>query len=207
MCPLTADLVNWDSLPMPMPAANLKALYLLKQNLRTLLWKRKEDQVTLAKHVGHTKAWINKFLSPNPPPPGEKEPAISLRDLDRIADFFGLAPYQLFQPGISALTERRTSADRRSGQDRRIGHTARLLTELRVELNKVPHFATPTPGGTYDLSTVPPAVIVLEAARLVAEHPQLKLSGKQTSGARRRVAGAPRRHRSVRRPDPGAPKP
>jgi hypothetical protein len=44
---------------------------------------------------------------------------LPLKYLDRIADFFGLATYQLFQPGISARYERR-KAERRTGRDRRV---------------------------------------------------------------------------------------
>lgn len=115
----------------PMSPA-LRALPLLKQNIRTLLGVRKEDQVTLARYCGHSKAWINKFLN-------EQDVEVQLKDLDRIADFFGIATYQLFQPGISALTERRIASERRSGRDRRIGHGGRHLAYLRAEANKLPH--------------------------------------------------------------------
>ena len=49
-----------------------------------------------------------------------------LKYLDRIADFFGIATYQLLQPGISPLTERRSGLDRRLGRDRRISHAIPL---------------------------------------------------------------------------------
>lgn len=39
---------------------------------------------------------------------------------DRIADFFGVETYQLLQPGVASLTERR-KAERRNGRERRVG--------------------------------------------------------------------------------------
>lgn len=109
----------------------VKALRQLKANIETLLAHRKEDQATLARWCHHSKAWINKFLN-------DPEASIQIKDLDKIADFFGIAPYQLFQPGISAITERRKSGDRRSGHERRIGHAGRHLANLRAEHNKLP---------------------------------------------------------------------
>lgn len=90
----------------------LKASYLLVQNIRSLLIARGEDDKALAMWAGHRPAWISKILS--------SERGIKLKDLDKIADFFGLTVAQLFQHGISPLTERRKKA-RRSGQDRRTG--------------------------------------------------------------------------------------
>ena len=99
------------------------ALYLLRRNIAELLRTRKESQHSLAFSLGHDKSWLNKFLN------GERE--IQLRDLDKVADFFGLSPYQLFQPGITAFTERRLGTERRTGRDRRVGHAARQA--LRVD--------------------------------------------------------------------------
>src|SRR5678816_4275505 len=90
------------------PQVQLKAIYVLRENIRKLLDARKEDQQTLARWCGHDKSWINKFLN--------EGRGVTLKDFDRIATFFGLETYQLFQPGISMLTERRTAIERRSGQ-------------------------------------------------------------------------------------------
>lgn len=84
---------------------------LLKENIRALLAARGEDAKALAVFCGHRPAWLSKILS------GER--GISLPDLDKVADFFGLTASQLLQHGISPLTERRR-ANRRSGQDRRV---------------------------------------------------------------------------------------
>jgi hypothetical protein len=99
------------------------ALYLLRRNITDLLLTRKESQHSLAFSIGHHKTWLNKFLN------GDRE--IQFKDLDGIANFFGLQAYQLFQPGISQLTERRKGKDRRTGRDRRIGHAGREY--LRVD--------------------------------------------------------------------------
>lgn len=97
----------------------LKADALLAENIRSLLSVRREDARSLAVWCGHTGAWISKVLS------GER--GVPVKELGRIADFFGLTVAELFQHGISPLTERRKAHrrgthDRRSGQDRRVAH-------------------------------------------------------------------------------------
>lgn len=101
------------------------ALEQLRQNIAALLRERKEDQKTLAFTMGRHPTTINKFLK------GSRE--LQLADLDKIAQFFGLATYQLFQPGISSVTERRQGRDRRSGRDRRVGHIGRQLHALSLQ--------------------------------------------------------------------------
>lgn len=105
-----------------LPITQLRALDIIRQNISALLVARRESQSGLAAWLRKDKSWINKFLN------GHRE--IQLKDLDRIADYFGLATYQLFQPGISPLTERRSASDRRSGRDRRIGHQQREASAL-----------------------------------------------------------------------------
>ena len=175
----------------------LKALYLLKRNVRALLDARHENQVTLAAWVGHSKAWLNKFLK-------DEYAEIQFRDLDRIASFFGIAAYQLFQPGIHTLTERRKAGDRRSGSDRRIGHQNRLLTVLRSDISKVPHLAA---KGTHDLSTLPSEALAESKRSLQAalDHIRAEESRRQIASTRQQVSGEPHRRRDPRRHDPGAP--
>lgn len=115
-----------------------KTLYILRENIRSLLIARKEDQVALARWCGHDKSWLNKFLN--------EGRGIRLADLDRIGAFFGVEAYQLLQPGISRLTERRSDVERRTNTDRRIGHTGRLVRALQSEVNKVPRLAAPSRG-------------------------------------------------------------
>lgn len=96
----------------------MKANLLLKQNIRTLLAARKQEQTALARWVRpgvrDPDPWLSQILS-------KPDREFQTKYLDRIADFFGIAVYQLFQPGISRFTERRSGLERRSGRDRRIG--------------------------------------------------------------------------------------
>lgn len=94
----------------------LKASRLLEQNIDALLRARGQRRTDLAKYCRRTDGWLSKILSDDE----TAKRGLPLKYLDRISDFFGIATYQLFQPGISPLTERRSRRDRRSGHDRRI---------------------------------------------------------------------------------------
>lgn len=96
----------------PRMRRELRADHLLAENLRTLLANRRLDDSALAVWCGHKPAWISKILA------GER--GVPLKELGKIADFFGLTVSQLFSPGISPLTERRRG-ERRSVEDRRTG--------------------------------------------------------------------------------------
>lgn len=89
---------------------SVSARFLFRQNVRALLIARNENAASLAAWCSHDKSWASKVLA------GDREP--QLKDLDRIADFFGIDTYMLFQPGVEPLLERR-KAERRSGKDRR----------------------------------------------------------------------------------------
>lgn len=91
----------------------MKASFLLKTNIDALLKARHQSRHDLALWCRRSDAWLSKIL-------GKDNRNIPLEYLDRIADFFGLATYQLFQPGISPLLERRKGSDRRAGRDRRL---------------------------------------------------------------------------------------
>jgi len=96
----------------------MKALPLLKHNIDTILKARHLTRRDLAQWVRQSMnnkiidPWISHIF-------GKPDAEFQMKYLDRIAEFFGLPVYQLFQPGISALTERRKS-NRRTGRDRRI---------------------------------------------------------------------------------------
>lgn len=78
----------------------MRASLLLKSNVDALLRARGQNRKDLAQWCRRSESWISKiFRNPNKDLP--------LRYYDRIADFFGLAVYELFRPGISPLTERR----------------------------------------------------------------------------------------------------
>lgn len=96
----------------------MRADRLLRQNIDTLLKARGQTRTELAAWCGRSRSWLSKIFNESNDPSDRR--GINLKYLDKIADFFGLAAYQLFQPGISPLTERRSGHDRRSGQDRRI---------------------------------------------------------------------------------------
>jgi len=96
----------------------MRADLLLRRNIDTLLKARGQTRTELAAWCGRSRSWLSKIFNESTVP--EEQRGINLKYLDRIADFFGLSTYQLFQPGISPLTERRKGQDRRSGQDRRI---------------------------------------------------------------------------------------
>lgn len=172
---------------------SIKTTEVLRRNIEHLLRERNEEQQSLAKHCGHDKSWLTKILK------GER--GFRLTDLDRIGSFFGLDPYQLFLPGINALTERRKSgADRRAGTERRIGHQGRQLAGLRTELNKLPSIASA--HGALNAtrpSALPPQVQrILEAAdRDVAAF----YAGEQVGADRRGGPPVPHRHRKARRSD------
>lgn len=101
----------------------LKASRLLELNIDALLRARGQKRTDLAKYCRRTDGWLSKILSDDQ---GTKR-GMPLKYLDRIADFFGIATYQLFQPGISALGERRSGFERRRSRDRRI--SAAVLSE------------------------------------------------------------------------------
>lgn len=99
----------------------LKASELLKHNIDALLQARGQNKAELARWCRRSRSWMDKIFS-------EDRREVPLKYLDRIADFFGIATYQLFQPGISPLTERR-KAERRAGTDRRVSRA--VLSEKR----------------------------------------------------------------------------
>jgi transcriptional regulator with XRE-family HTH domain len=99
----------------------LKANFLLKSNVDALLRARGQTRKELAAYCRRSESWISQIFT-------KRERNVPLKYLDRMADFFGLATYQLFQPGISPLTERRTISDRRSGRDRRLSRASEALT-------------------------------------------------------------------------------
>jgi DNA-binding Xre family transcriptional regulator len=109
----------------------VKANYLLKHNIDAMLKARNQHRKELAQWCRRSEAWMSKiFTDPNR--------GVPLKYLDRISDFFGVATYQLLQPGIGALTERRSKALRRSGRDRRVsvlhlGARAQMTVALEPE--------------------------------------------------------------------------
>lgn len=108
---------------------NYPAPRLFAANVSALLDARHQTQKELANWCRKSEVWISKIL--------KTERQARMEDLDRIADFFGLATFQLFQPGISAVTERRRAEDRRSGRDRRVSQELRQMREVAQEIERV----------------------------------------------------------------------
>ena len=99
---------------------HLRSLHILRMNIRALLIKRRESEAALAQALGFKhRSSLNKFLN-------NDRAGFQMWRLDRLSDFFGLPVYQLFQPGISPLLERRVLKDRRMGHDRRQANVDRL---------------------------------------------------------------------------------
>lgn len=101
----------------------MRADRVLAENISALLRARGQKQRDLAFACGKTETWISSILR------GERH--FRIIDFNTIADFFGIAVYQLFQPGISPLTERRKGRDRRNGRERRISLAQREMMTMR----------------------------------------------------------------------------
>lgn len=112
----------------------MRAEQRLKHNIDALLRARGQTRHDLALWCRRSDSWLSKIFAEPRTASDRAERSIPLKYLDRMADFFGLATYQLFQPGISPLTERRSGRDRRQGQDRRISRHDASPTTIRVPL-------------------------------------------------------------------------
>jgi transcriptional regulator with XRE-family HTH domain len=102
-----------------------RALPQIRENVKHLLKARGIDQKDLAFAIHKHPTTINKFLK------GTRE--VQLGDLDAMADVLGVDVYQLFQPGLSSVTERRHH-ERRVGLERRVGPTKRQMLDVAAEI-------------------------------------------------------------------------
>jgi transcriptional regulator with XRE-family HTH domain len=165
-----------------------KAAVQLRENIKTLLRIHKVDQKDVAMAMGRHPTTLNKFLQ------GTRE--IQFKDLDAIADFFGVATYELFQPGGNTLTERRSGQERRSGRERRVGHAHRMMKTVAAEVvrlwRKGPALKHGETAPTIDVDEALEALVaefeqratpLLAAAEAVAR--------RQASGDRRALPPAP----------------
>jgi hypothetical protein len=103
----------------------MKANALMKRNIDALLTERRLSRKDLAQWCYRGESWISKIMK-------EDRREFPMKYWDRIADFFGVAPYQLLQPGIGGVAERRR-AERRSGKDRRV---SALNQRVRISLSE-----------------------------------------------------------------------
>ncbi len=104
----------------------MQSTRLLRHNIDALLKARGQTRHDLAFFCGRSDSWISRIFSEGVSD-REHDRGVPLKYLDKFADFFGIATYQLFQPGISPLTERRSGRDRRTGRDRRVSNAQRSL--------------------------------------------------------------------------------
>ena len=169
----------------------MKAQSLLAQNVEALLKSRGLKQVDLANWCRKSEVWVSQFL-------GGKR-SWKIKDLDRIADCFGVATYQLFQPGISTLTDRRRR-DRRSGRERRQSFAQRSMLPVGE------HIAAFRPGAQQSTPPAAAATVLSDEIRTSLDAMRRDidaiLAGEQTPAAGRALAAARPRRRAPRRPDP-----
>jgi len=175
----------------------LRAVNQLRENIRTLLFRRKEEQKALAFAASIDPSTLSKFLK------GERE--IQLANLDAVADFFGIATYQLFQPGISSLTERRSGSDRRSGAERRIGHTTRVMLSTAAEIEAhrphrkaSSHVVVAASSPRMDALAQAAAEYAKRIDAIISRFPD---TGDETPTPRKKVAGTHPRDRVARGSD------
>lgn len=117
-----------------MSRRNVRADILLVRNIRALLDTRGIEDQALAMWCGHRRAWLSKILS------GER--GIQIKELGKIADFFGLTVSDLFQYGIAAMNdrrrrERRSPVDRRTGADRRHHQVGSLHPDVIAQFKRI----------------------------------------------------------------------
>jgi transcriptional regulator with XRE-family HTH domain len=169
----------------------MHAKRLLSENIRSLLRGRGQTQHDLAMWCRNSDVWLSFILA------GKR--GVSLEDLDRIADFFGLQTYELFLPGVSHLTERRR-VQRRSGLERREGHKERELRYLRMAIS-LPSGSHGTAAG----AKTSVRAILADAETRLAPLLSPPESGRQTATPRDALK-APRARRRVssRSDDPEA---
>ena len=172
--------------------APMKAPLLLKQNIDALLRKKGLARKDLAQWCYKSESWISKIYR-------EERRQFPIELLDRIADCFGLATYQLFQPGIASTTERRSLIDRRGGKERRQGYAQRVMLDLQTEIE-------PFRGKRADAE--PPSPLAAAVRRLTEDY-ERKVSallaqadaGGQAAAHRRRLPQASQSGRSARGSD------
>lgn len=173
----------------------MRANQLLKHNIDTILKIRGLNRKDLAQWCYRTESWISKIYR-------NANREIPLKYLDRIADFLGVATYQLFQPGISPLTERRRAINRRTVAERRIGHAQRELRTVAATVDAThPRRSTGVVGGAHEAARVPEGLP--EAIRTFVADTERRLdlllaqahAGRQTPRSRGSVTKARRRHR------------
>lgn len=107
----------------------MSADHLLAENVRALLAADPRSQSDLAQWCRHSSVWVSQFLT------GKRK--WKVEDLDRVADFFNLSTFQLFQPGIANSNTERRIGQRRQREERRRTQSERELRKTQAELARV----------------------------------------------------------------------
>lgn len=97
----------------------------VRKNIAMLLERCERSQTQLSVYCGHERSWTNKVVK------GERDATVG--DIPLVAAFFGIKPYQLFQPGLATALDRRAGEDRRRTPDRRLPGVGVDLTPRRPE--------------------------------------------------------------------------
>lgn len=178
----------------------MRANPLLKANIDGLLRVQHRRKKDLAAFCWKSESWLTKILT-------ESRRDVSIVDLDRIAEFFGRHVYELFQPGIVGVAERRSGLERRTAKaDRRKTSPVRGMLPTAVEAQQY------RPRQRTAIDGVPPDQLET-FHRLTAEYERqiaALLSGAADARHETAMAGKivprPRSHdRDPRRPRAGAP--
>lgn len=152
---------------------NLKALPQLRVNIKALIERDKVTQKALAFAIGKQDSDLSKFL-------GDKDDRkLTVEDLDRVADFFGVSVYQLLSPGGSVRTERR-HGERRAGPERRVGHAKRAMREIAEEIEA--HRADPFEGVVMAALRAEPALWPHVAKVLGVRVPKIRKVSRSSAG-------------------------
>lgn len=199
----TGDVVKVCTAAMPEYSDQLRALHILRQNVKAILHSQGASASLLAQHLGFkSRSSVTKFLN-------DDRTGFEMDKLDRLASFCGFPVYKLFQPGLSRATERRKGQERRSGVERRIGHVGRVVRGLQSEVNKLPRLASAR-GMDYGPGAVPPAVAALVTAIMAKAEQEIAAVyeayaadiRRQTASTRRKISGSSKSRRSPSGSDP-----
>lgn len=177
-----------------------KATRLLADNIAALLKSWRLTQHDFAMWCGHSDPWASDVLS--------HKRRMVMDDLDKASDLFRLAPYQLFMPGISQASERRTGLQRRTGTDRRVTHAERLIQTFGATERTSPARAGGNRGRVHEPAAASDPL--LEQRRKLTEDYERRLSalilqgqsGGQDATPDRALPRTRPRRRASRGPDP-----
>jgi hypothetical protein len=150
----------------------MKASALLKANIEALLKDRGQSKQDLEQWCRRKPSWLAKIYA-------EDRREIPLKYLDRIADFFGLATYQLFQPALVGMAERRSGLDRRAGKERRL---SAINHQVRESVSSV--VANLSPSDVADLIRI--KSLSAESRDVLRANAQALETSERQGGARKR---------------------